>query len=242
MTTETIFHEISHRWTGALRALAAHGPDLRRWTARALAAAATLLALGFVLTGTRYRDVQASAVRATLPAAPDLSADERKSVDRERKKLVTALDRETPDGNYIVIDRINNRVALRKGSSVILEGPCSTGSGKTLIDAAGGREWQFETPRGRFRVLQKTKNPLWKKPDWAFVEEGEPIPTDPEDRFEAGVLGEYGLYFGNGYLIHGTLYERLLGRSVSHGCVRVGKEDLRRIYDSSPLGTAIYVH
>ena len=29
-------------------------------------------------------------------------------------------------------------------------------------------------------------------------------------------------------MIHGTLYERLLGRAVSHGCIRVGRDDLRQ--------------
>ena len=36
--------------------------------------------------------------------------------------------------------------------------------------------------------------------------------------FEEGPLGKYGLYFGNGYLIHGTLFQRFLGQSVTHGC------------------------
>ena len=99
-----------------------------------------------------------------------------------------------------------------------------------LKEGAKGRVWVFDTPRGRFEVLSKTENPVWKKPDWAFVEEGEPIPKDPADRLEYGSLGEYALYFGNGYMIHGTLYERLLGRPVSHGCIRLGREPLREVY------------
>jgi L,D-transpeptidase YbiS len=42
-------------------------------------------------------------------------------------------------------------------------------------------------------------------------------------------------------MIHGTLYERLLGRSVSHGCIRVGREDLRNIYSAAALGTPIFI-
>jgi len=68
----------------------------------------------------------------------------------------------------------------------------------------------------------------------AFIEEGEPIPTDPRERFESGVLGEYGLYFGDGFLIHGTLYERLLGRNVTHGCIRLGRGDLRVVQVGPP--------
>jgi L,D-transpeptidase YbiS len=58
---------------------------------------------------------------------------------------------------------------------------------------------------------------------------------------EEGVLGDYALAFGNGYFIHGTLYKRLLGRNVTHGCIRVGDEDLETIYKLSRLGTKIYI-
>jgi L,D-transpeptidase YbiS len=99
----------------------------------------------------------------------------------------------------------------------------------------------FATPTGRFEILSKTKNPVWKKPDWAFIEEGQPIPKDPSERFAYGELGEYALALGDGYLIHGTLYERLLGRSVTHGCIRLGRDDLRKLYASTRVGTAVYI-
>jgi L,D-transpeptidase YbiS len=43
-------------------------------------------------------------------------------------------------------------------------------------------------------------------------------------------------------MIHGTLYERLLGRSVTHGCIRLGKEDLRKVFGAVPIGTPIYIY
>ena len=61
------------------------------------------------------------------------------------------------------------------------------------------------------------------------------------DRMEEGVLGDYGLSLGNGYLIHGTLYTRLLGRNVTHGCVRVGDKDLKELYKSIPIGTKVII-
>jgi L,D-transpeptidase ErfK/SrfK len=100
----------------------------------------------------------------------------------------------------------------------------------------------FDTPRGSFEVLSRAENPVWRKPDWAFVEEGQPIPKNPGDRLDYGSLGEYALYFGNGFMIHGTLYERLLGRAVSHGCIRVGRDDLRKVWAASRLGTHIYIY
>jgi L,D-transpeptidase YbiS len=43
-------------------------------------------------------------------------------------------------------------------------------------------------------------------------------------------------------MIHGTLYERLLGRPVSHGCIRLGREPLREVWKHAPLGTPVYIY
>jgi L,D-transpeptidase YbiS len=161
----------------------------------------------------------------------------------EIQSLKKKLKRLMPRGKYIVIDSIHNRLYLRAGKRDILDAVCSAGSGAILVDTPGGRKWVFDTPRGEFHILNKKENPVWTKPDWAFIEEGEPIPHSISERKEYGVLGEYALYFSHdGYLIHGTLYERLLGRSVTHGCIRLGREDLRILYHSAPLGTKVYIY
>jgi L,D-transpeptidase YbiS len=118
---------------------------------------------------------------------------------------------------------------------------CSAGSGMVLKASSGSKKWVFDTPRGVFKVRNKISNPIWKKPDWAFAEEGKTLPTNPEDRFESGTLGKYALYLEDGYMIHGTLYTRLLGRSVTHGCIRLGPEDLQAVWDAVPIGTPVYI-
>jgi L,D-transpeptidase YbiS len=155
------------------------------------------------------------------------------------RDLERRLARTRPNRKFVVVDHMHNRLYLRDGEKVLLDATCSTGSGFVLTD--GTREWVFDTPTGRFTVRSKTKDPVWKKPDWAFVEEGKPIPSDPAERIEYGVMGEYALSLGNGYLIHGTLYERLLGRSVTHGCIRLGRDDLRALYRQTDVGTPVYI-
>lgn len=207
-----------------------------------LAVAAIAAGLG---TGYQFRSL------AALPLAPaiEVPTDERAlrqlegQLQKRRRQLGSTLARRSPRGHYIVIDQTQNRLYLMKDSEVLREAICSAGSGMILQEADGGkRRWMFDTPRGVFRVLTKIENPVWKKPDWAFVEEGKPIPRDPSDRFAPGELGEYALYFGDGFMIHGTLYERLLGRSVTHGCIRLGRQDLREVYRAAPLGTPIYIY
>jgi len=160
----------------------------------------------------------------------------------ERQRLLRRWSNVGPRETYIVIDRTNNRLALRRRKETLLETDCSAGSGNVLIDDSGNRKWVFDTPTGVFRVRMKIDNPVWKKPDWAFLEEGHPPPVDPSDRFDYGALGEYALDFGDGYLIHGTLYERLIGRGVTHGCVRLGREDLRKVFHQAKPGTQIFIH
>lgn len=143
---------------------------------------------------------------------------------------------------YLIIDRTHNKMYLKKkDGTLIKEITCSAGSGGILEDPEGNRKWIFDTPMGKFTIKSILENPVWIKPDWAFIEEGEPIPKNYNERIEKGMLGEYALYLGGGYFIHGTLYERLLGRNVTHGCIRVGREDLRLVVKTLKVGDSVYI-
>ena len=52
-------------------------------------------------------------------------------------------------------------------------------------------------------------------------------------------LGDYALYLGDGFMIHGTLYQRYLGYNVTHGCIRLGDDDLEAVFQASPVGTPV---
>jgi L,D-transpeptidase YbiS len=56
------------------------------------------------------------------------------------------------------------------------------------------------------------------------------------------VLGKYALSMGDGYLVHGTPYERLLGMPVSHGCIRLGASDLEAVHSALPIGAPVYIY
>jgi len=154
------------------------------------------------------------------------------------EKKIAAL---APKGPYVVVDTANNRVFFRREQETLREMLASCGSGNVLEDPAAGKKWVFDTPRGDFKVQSKVTNPIWIKPDWAFLEEGEPIPERSADRAEAGMMGDYALGLGRGYFIHGTMYKRMLGRNVSHGCIRLGDEDLEFLYETAGLGTRVII-
>ncbi len=179
----------------------------------------------------------ASAVAVVVSDPPE----EIEIAERELRRARGRLDALRVSRPYIVVDTNANVLYLRTETSIILKTPCSTGSGGDLIDEATGRRWSFKTPLGMFRVESKLVDPWWRKPDWAFIEDNLAIPEDPDRRLDPEMLGEYALGFGDGYYIHGTVYERLLGVSVTHGCVRVGSDNLERLYEMVGIGTRIYV-
>jgi L,D-transpeptidase YbiS len=178
------------------------------------------------------------------PAAADGSKDAPASAERlsaANAKLQSRIAALAPKGQYVVIDTANNRVYLREGEKNLRDMLASCGSGNVVVDPVGGRTWTFDTPRGQFQIRSKVKDPIWIKPDWAFIEEGEPIPARASDRAERYVMGDYALGIGQGYFLHGTLYKRLLGRNVSHGCVRLGDEDIEFLYRTATLGTKVII-
>jgi L,D-transpeptidase ErfK/SrfK len=164
---------------------------------------------------------------------------------QEVHRLEEALAARQPHRAWIVIDRANNRLWVRMRKGVVLDAMVSTGSGAILREPGGvgrqGREWTFDTPAGRFVVRDERHNPVWTKPDWAFLEEGQQPPRSWADRRDEGSLGAWALDLGDGYMIHGTLYERLLGRSTTHGCVRVGSTDLARLVSLVGPGTEVFI-
>ncbi len=147
----------------------------------------------------------------------------------------------TSGQSYLVINTTDNRFFLYRNKKLIREGFCSSGS-YTVLQAEGEKKWIFKTPKGKYRILGKTVSPVWRKPDWAFVEEGLPIPpANHPSRWEYGVLGDYALSIGDGYLIHGTIYKRFLGMPVTHGCIRLNDEDLESIYKNLSVGSKVYI-
>jgi L,D-transpeptidase ErfK/SrfK len=102
----------------------------------------------------------------------------------------------------------------------------------------GRIEWK--TPKGKFKVREKTVDPTWVIPesirkeriaDKGFSEEVIPggSPDNP--------LGKYRIRLSlDLYGIHGTNIPWGVGMSVSHGCVRLYPEDIEKLYPMIKVG------
>lgn len=164
------------------------------------------------------------------------------SVEKELADIKKKLAAFIPKQSYLIVNTSGNNFMLMKEDQVLRQGMCSTGS-YTVLQAGDAQQWIFKTPRGMFRIQGKTENPVWKKPDWAFIEEGMPVPSaNHPSRYEYGVLGDYAMSLGQGYLIHGTLYKRFLGMPVTHGCIRMGDDDLEDVFRTMQIGSRVYIY
>lgn len=204
------------------------------------AAALLLTALAVGILAHQFggpREVESRILPAEPRKAPSLAR-----LRAQHATLAQQLAEQAPAHTYIVVDTARNRLYVKHQAEVLLDAVVSTGSGTILDDPAKPeRRWVFDTPRGAFAVQSKLVNPAWVKPDWAFLEEGTDIPADVAGRVETGILGEYAFGFGNGYFIHGTLYTRLLGKNVTHGCIRLNDEDLRTVNRLADIGTPLLI-
>ena len=190
---------------------------------------------GQVIANMSYTDEGYVQHLLTLEEAVTLKKEEIRLLQNKYKQLESKKP-------YVIVNSSKNELRLVKDGITIRNANCSTGS-YVLLKATGDREWLFRTPKGKFKVSVKLKNPWWYKPDWAYLEEDLPIPSiySPK-RYVPNVLGDHALGFGDGYLVHGTLYKRFLGLPVTHGCIRLGDEDMKVVFNTLTHGSKIYVY
>jgi len=67
-------------------------------------------------------------------------------------------------------------------------------------------------------------------------------PVDTKQRHFDKVLGKFRLELGDGYGIHGTDEPDKLGQSVSHGCVRLGDDDIAKLYQMANVGDTVIIY
>ncbi len=96
----------------------------------------------------------------------------------------------------------------------------------------------WDTPVGSTFVKGKRKNPVWIPPPSIRAHApGLPqvVPAGPNNP-----LGRHALYLGwDRYLIHGTNDPTSIGKSVSHGCIRMYPEDVATLFEQVPVGTPV---
>lgn len=128
---------------------------------------------------------------------------------------------------YLTVDRNTFQLKLWKNLELA----------KTYTVALGAAG--YDTPSGLYTIQSKQVDPVWTVPnsDWAGDMAGQVIPGgDPANPLLARWLGVNGSVG-----IHGTSESSTLGSAASHGCIRMGVDDVIDLYDRVDVGTPIYI-
>jgi lipoprotein-anchoring transpeptidase ErfK/SrfK len=155
-----------------------------------------------------------------------------------------------PDWHYVEMARKNgmNVIRLNPGASI------DAGSGQLVHNRDEGVwSWFGGDNRSGSRVLKVKNNTVVEEsngseselPPGKVILAGNtivipPVGT-PQRRFDK-VLGHYRLNLGDGYALHGTQETDKLGQSVSHGCVRLGDDDIAHLFQITNVGDEVIIY
>ena len=145
--------------------------------------------------------------------------------------------REAPGarGAHVLLDLSERRVHLMPGA---VDDP--PGTPLASFPVAIGRK-EYETPTGRFQVIEKIVDPDFVQFDWdqpsRMMRRVPPGPTNPLGKRWIGFTTAHG--WGIGF--HGTPSPQLLGQAVSHGCVRMHNDHIVWLFDRVDVGTPVVV-
>jgi lipoprotein-anchoring transpeptidase ErfK/SrfK len=123
----------------------------------------------------------------------------------------------------LLLNLKKRRVFVYQGQKIIASYPV----------AIGRRGW--ETPTGQFRVIQMVREPVWEHP---FT--GQLVPSGKNNPLGARWIG-FWTDGANFIGFHGTPQENLIGRAVSHGCVRMRDRDIKALFERVQIGTSVIV-
>jgi lipoprotein-anchoring transpeptidase ErfK/SrfK len=157
-----------------------------------------------------------------------------------------------PDWHYVEEAQKNGMrvVHLNPGGAI----DADTGQPATSQPSGGFWSWLGgKSPSGSRRVLRVQGNTVveevngvrYELPPGKTIVAGSTIvvpPVNTVQRHYDKVLGKFRLELGDGYGIHGTDEPAQLGHSVSHGCVRLGDDDIARLYQIANVGDEVIIY
>ncbi len=129
-------------------------------------------------------------------------------------------------GRYILINLGSNTLSLYDRDTLLVSYSVATGS----------PEWP--TPIGQWAIRRMEKNPTWHNRDAEWSKNmPDSIPPGP-----GNPLGTRAMYINaGGIIIHGTSSTWSLGRSVSHGCIRMSISEVEALFEQVGVGTPVFM-
>lgn len=143
---------------------------------------------------------------------------------------------------YLLPDAPRKGIVINVAEMRLYYYPKDASTVESFPISVGRSDWH--TPITTTKIVRKTIDPVWYPPASIKREhaaKGDPLP----DVVPAGPdnpLGKYALYLGaSGYLLHGTNNENGIGMQVTHGCMRLYAQDVKRLFENVPIGTPVQI-
>jgi lipoprotein-anchoring transpeptidase ErfK/SrfK len=119
-------------------------------------------------------------------------------------------------GDRIVISVSDHKLVLFSGDQVL-----------KIYDVAVGKS-STPSPKGEFKIVNHVKNPTWYGPNTV-------VPPGKNNPLGTRWMG----LSAKGYGIHGTNVPSSIGKSASHGCIRMRQADLEELFDLVDVGVTV---
>jgi lipoprotein-anchoring transpeptidase ErfK/SrfK len=119
-------------------------------------------------------------------------------------------------GDRIVVSITDHKLVLLSGDHVL-----------RVYEVAVGKT-ATPTPHGEFKIINHVKNPTWYGPQKTVL----PGKDNPLGTRWMGLSAK-------GYGIHGTNVPTSIGKSASHGCIRMRQTDLEELFEMVDVGVTV---
>lgn len=175
-----------------------------------------------VRIGRDFREIQhrlRKRVLAGLVVLTSVFAATAAAQEQPRMRCDNAATAPVTTERRIVVSIPDRALAVVENGHVVLKFRVSVGAPES------------PSPAGEYRVINRVTNPVYYHP-------GEVIPAGPDNPVGPRWIG----LNIKGYGIHGTNEPRLIGRDVSHGCIRLRNRDVKRVFARVRVGDVVELH
>jgi L,D-transpeptidase ErfK/SrfK len=144
--------------------------------------------------------------------------------------------------NFILPDVPRKGIVINLATMRLFQFKGSGESSTVLTYPVGVGTEERPSPMGQMHVERKAVRPTWHVPSSIardHLKKGDPLPSvvlpGPQNP-----LGEYALYLSKpSYLIHGTNKPASVGLRATNGCLRLYPEDIKRLFENTPVKTPV---
>ena len=116
----------------------------------------------------------------------------------------------------LIVSLADHKLALVEDGHVVKVFPIAVGKSGT------------PSPTGSFQIISRTVKPTW-------YHAGQVVPPGPANPVGTRWIG----LSRKGYGIHGTNAPRSIGKSASHGCIRMRNQDVEQLFELVQVGDPV---